>query len=123
MTRSLVRSVAFSVSLACVLGACAMTFDASTLGARVTLSEPAGSAVQGEEFRINKKFVYLLFGTTPVSRPSLERVLAGQLADGAEVASLRIRARSKFADLLVMVLTAGLVVPRTVTFEGVVIQR
>jgi hypothetical protein len=50
-------------------------------------------------------------------------VLAGQLADGAEVASLRIRARSKFADLLVMVLTAGLVVPRTVTFEGVVIQR
>jgi hypothetical protein len=100
-----------------------MTFDASTLGVKVTLSEPAGSQVQGEAFSINKKFVYLLLGTLPVSRPSLERVLAGQLGDAGEVTNLSIRARSKFVDLLVTVLTAGLVVPRTVTFEGVVVQR
>ncbi len=123
MTRSFVRSVVFPLGLAGLLGGCAMTFDASTLGAKVTLSEPAGSQVQGEAFSINKKFVYLLLGTVPASRPSLERVLAGQLGDAGEVTNLSIRARSKFADLLVTVLTAGLVVPRTVTFEGVVVQR
>jgi hypothetical protein len=36
------------------------------------------------------------------------------------VADLRIRVRSRFSDVLITGLTLGLVVPRSVTFEGVV---
>jgi hypothetical protein len=36
------------------------------------------------------------------------------------VADLRIRVRSRWSDVLLTGLTLGLIVPRTVTFEGVV---
>ncbi len=97
-----------------------MSFDAGTLGVRATLAEPAGSAPSGEEFRVNKKAVFLFFGILPASRPSLEGVLAGQLVDGSEINNLSIKVRSGFPDILLTVLTLGLVVPRTVTFTGTV---
>ena len=36
------------------------------------------------------------------------------------IADVRIRVRSRWTDVLITALTAGLIVPRTVTFEGVV---
>jgi hypothetical protein len=36
------------------------------------------------------------------------------------VADLRIQVRSRFTDVLITGLTLGLIVPRSVTFEGVV---
>ena len=50
----------------------------------------------------------------------LERALARQLVGGSGVADLRITVRSKWSDVLVTVLTGGLIAPRAVTFEGVV---
>jgi len=43
-----------------------------------------------------------------------------QLGGGTGVADLKIKVRSRWSDLLITALTAGLVVPRSVTFEGVV---
>jgi len=40
-----------------------------------------------------------------------------------EVANLEIDVRSRFVDLLVTGLTLGLIVPRSVTFKGVVVQN
>ena len=104
------------------LGGCAISFDARTLGARTSLSAEPGSQPTGEEFRITRKAVYALWGLVPASRPSLERVLAGQVTGNAGVANLRIRVTSRFGDLVASVLTLGLIVPRTVTFEGVIVQ-
>jgi hypothetical protein len=42
------------------------------------------------------------------------------LGGGSGIADVKIRSRSRFTDILFTVLTAGLLVPRTVTFEGVV---
>ena len=57
------------------------------------------------------------------ARPNAEDVLAGQAATGARIVNLRIKVRSRWPDLLVTALTAGLISPRSVTFEGVVVPR
>ena len=106
------------VGMVGTLGGCAVSFDAGTLGVKVSMSEPAGQQPEGTEFTITKKAVFLLFGLRRVSNPSLESVLAGQLLDAGEVRNLQIKVRSRFIDIFVTILTAGLVVPRSVTFHG-----
>jgi hypothetical protein len=64
-----------------------------------------------------------LWGLVRFSQPSLRKTLAAQLVGGKEVANVRIRVRSKFSDLLITGLTLGLVVPRAVTIEGVIVER
>ena len=106
------------VGMVGTVGGCALSFDAGTLGVKVSMSEPAGQQPEGTEFTITKKAVFLLFGLRRVSNPSLEGVLAGQLLDAGEVRNLQIKVRSRFIDIFVTILTAGLVVPRSVTFHG-----
>lgn len=106
------------LALAVTMGGCALSFDAGTLGVRVSMSTPAGQPPQGTEFEVSRKAVFLLFGLFRASSPSLEDAMAGQLLDADEVQNLRIRVRSRFADILVSVLTVGLIIPRSVTFHG-----
>ncbi len=106
------------VSMVGTLGGCAISFDAGTLGVKVSMAEPAGQPPEGTEFTITKRAVFLLFGLRQASSPSLESVLGGQLLDAGEVRNLQIKVRSRFADILITILTAGLVVPRSVTFHG-----
>ena len=112
-----------SVVLLAALAACAQTFDATTLGLEATMSSPASAAPQGEAFRVSKKSVYFFAGLVSASKPSLQNVLASQVTGNARVADLKIRVRSRWSDVLITVLTAGLIVPRTVTYEGVVVGR
>jgi len=109
---------------ALLLGAagCAQTFDARTLGTKTTLSARATSQPQGDEFKVTRSAVYLLWGIGVASRPSLERVLAGQIKGTDEIANLRVTVRSTFGDALLTILTGGLIVPRSVTFEGVIVH-
>lgn len=106
------------VGMVGTVGGCAVSFDAGTLGVKVSMSEPAGQQPEGTEFTITKKAVFLLFGLRRVSNPSLESVLAGQLLDAGEVRNLQIKVRSRLIDIFVTILTAGLIVPRSVTFHG-----
>jgi hypothetical protein len=103
---------------------CALTFDSTRLGVPVSMAGAAAPANpdSGISFRVTKHPVYLLAGLVPVSQPNLEDVLAGQVGAGARIENLRIRVRSRWGDLLVTALTLGLVVPRSVTFEGVVVS-
>ena len=105
-------------SMVGTLGGCAVSFDAGTLGVKVSMAEPAGQQLEGTEFKITKKAVFLLFGVLRGSGPSLESVVGGQLLDAGEVRNLKVKVRSRFADVLVTMLTAGLIVPRSVTFHG-----
>jgi hypothetical protein len=99
---------------------CAQTFDAATLGVPATLASPAGQPAQGDRFSVSSKAVFGLWGTLSLKQPSLQKALAGQLGGGSGIADVRIRVRSRWSDLLVSALTLGLVVPRSVTYEGVV---
>jgi protein-S-isoprenylcysteine O-methyltransferase Ste14 len=111
------------VALALSLSGCATTFDSSQLGVTATMAEPAQTPATGTPFRITRHPVYLLMGLVSLSQPSLEDVLAGQLAGGASIASLKIRVRARWADVLVTGLTLGLIATRSVTYEGVVVGR
>ena len=102
------------------LSGCAQTFDATTLGVPATLASPAGQPPEGSRFRVSSKAVFGAWGLFRFKEPSLRKVLAAQLGGGGGVANVKIRVRSRWSDLLVTLLTAGLVVPRSVTFEGVV---
>ena len=109
------------VALAAQVSGCALTFDARSLGTTATMATPATAAPPGNEFHLSEKAVFLLWGAVTASEPSLQKALAGQLVGGASVANLRVGTSSKFTDILITVLTAGLIVPRTVTFDGVVV--
>lgn len=103
-----------------LLAGCAHTFDATTLGVPVTVASPAGKPAQGERFRVGGKSVFGFWGLVRYKEPSLRKALAAQLAGGSGVADLRIKVRSRWSDVLITGLTLGLIVPRSVTFEGVV---
>ena len=60
------------------------------------------------------------WGIVRFKEPSLRKALAGQLGGASGIADVKIKVRSRWSDLLFTLLTAGLVVPRSVTFEGVV---
>lgn len=106
--------------LVVLLTGCANTFDATTLGVPVTVASPAGQPAQGDRFRVSQKSVFGFWGLLKFKEPSLRKALAAQLGGGSGVADLKIRVRSRWSDVLITGLTLGLIVPRSVTFEGVV---
>jgi protein-S-isoprenylcysteine O-methyltransferase Ste14 len=114
---------AIGVALALASSGCAMTFDSSHLGVTATMAEPAQAPAPGTAFRVTKHPVYLLMGLVPLGQPNLEDLFAGQVGADSAIAGLKIRVRSRWTDLLITVITAGLVAPRSVTYEGVVVGR
>ncbi len=122
----MIRSAVWRASvlaLALVVSACALTLDSTHLGVPVSLAGSPQAPDSGTPFRVTKHPVYLLAGLLPVSQPNLEDVLAGQVGTGVRITNLRIKVRSRWSDLLITGLTLGVVVPRSVTFEGVVVSK
>jgi len=107
--------------LAGLLSGCSLNLDSSSLGVPVTMASAAGTPAQGAHFKTDSHPVYGLWGLLSFSSVNLQKALNRQLVGGAGVADLRIKVRSRWSDILFTVLTAGLVVPRTVTFEGVIL--
>ena len=105
--------------LVLILAGCAQTFDASTLGVPVSMASPASQPAQGDRFRVSGRSVFGFWGIVKLKEPSLRKALASQLGGASGVADLKIRVGSRFGDLLITGLTLGLIVPRSVTFEGV----
>lgn len=116
------RLVPAALTLALLAG-CANTFDATRLGVPATLASGAGTPAVGDSFTVTSRAVYALWGVVKLSEPSLKKALAAQLAGGKEVADVRIRVRSRLSDVIITGLTLGLIVPRAVTIEGVVVQK
>lgn len=112
--------VALVLLLLVPVASCAHSFDATTLGVPATLAAPAGQIPEGARFRVTSRAVYGLWGLATIKQPSLRKALAAQLAGGTGIADLKIKVRSRWSDVLITALTAGLIVPRAVTFEGVV---
>jgi len=117
---SAARRAAPLLLLLVLLAGCAQSFDATALGVPATMAAPAGQPPQGDRFSVTSRAVFGFWGALPFKQPSLRKALAAQLGGGTGVADLKIKVRSRWSDLLITALTAGLVVPRSVTFEGVV---
>ncbi len=107
-----------------LLAGCVQRFDTTTLGVPVTMAGPAGEgAAEGTRFKTSAHSVHGFFGLVTISQPSLQKALARQLVGGQQITQVRITTRSRWSDLLITGLTLGLIAPRTVTYEGVVIGR
>lgn len=115
------RRVSRALVLVLVLagGACTQRFDATTLGVPVSMAPPADTA-GAVAFRTSAKSVHLLFGLFTISQANLQKALARQLVGGQQVSSVKITTKSRWIDVLLTGLTLGVVVPRTVIYEGVV---
>ena len=103
--------------------ACVQTFDTTTLGVPVTMAAPVGESADGTRFKTTAHSVHGFFGLVTISQPSLQKALARQLVGGQQIGQLKIKTRSRWSDLLITGLTLGLLAPRTVTYEGVIIGR
>lgn len=103
--------------------ACAQSFDAATLGVPVTMAAVPGDIPQGKPFKVTTHTVHGLFGLLTISQANLRKGLATELVGADQVAQLKIRTKSRWFDVFVTGITLGLIVPRTVTYEGVVIGR
>jgi hypothetical protein len=117
---SVARGLHAALLLCLLLSACAHTFDARGLGVPVTMATPATQPPQGDRFSVTSHAVFGLWGVISIKEPSLRKALAAQLAGGSGVADLRIKVKSGFLDVILTGITLGLIVPRSVTFEGVV---
>jgi hypothetical protein len=113
-------SVLVALVVAATAAGCAMTFNAASLGVPVTMASPAAQPVVGDTFNVQAHATYLFWGLYQSSGPSLEHTLQGQLAGGRGVQNLTIHVFRRWTDVLFTVLTAGIVDPVSVTFEGVV---
>ena len=109
-----------SLVLAVTLTGCAMTFDATKIGVPVTMASPGGAVPEGQRFSVSTSAVYAFWGAMPVKEPNLQKPLEQQLLGGKGVSDLKIKVRSKWYQVMFTVITLGLLVPRTVTYEGVV---
>ena len=105
------------------MAACAQSFDATSLGVPATMAAPPGEAVEGTPFKTTAHSVHGIFGLVSISQANLQKALARQLVGGQGITNLKIRTKSRWLDVLVTGLTLGLIVPRTVIFEGVVTGR
>lgn len=98
-------------------------FDATTLGVAATMATAPGDLPEGKQFRLSTHTVHGLFGLVTISKANLRNGLAQQLVGGTGVAQLKITTKSRWFDVVISGLTLGLIVPRTVIYEGVVIGR
>ena len=117
------RGLALAALLTLCGSGCIQTFDSTTLGVPVTMAAAPGEAVQGTPFKAQSHTVHAFFGLVALSQANLQKALARQLVGGQQVAQLKIKVKSRWTDILVTGLTLGLLAPRTVTYEGVIIGR
>ena len=110
------------LALTLTASGCAQNFDATSLGVPVTMASPIGQPAAGDRFRVSSHALWAFWGMAGLKRPALNKALATQLAGGKGIADLKIRTHASFGDVLITLLTAGLVVPRSVVFEGVVVE-
>jgi hypothetical protein len=115
------RALALLMLLAAA--ACTQVFDATTLGVPVTMSAAPGDLPPGKAFKMTGHTVHGLFGLVTFSQANLRKGLATQMVGADQVANLKIKTKSRWFDLIITGITLGLVVPRTVTYEGIVIGR
>jgi len=119
-TRYNSRILVAAALLALTATGCALTFDSTSLGVPVSMASPASRPAVGDTFNVRTGAIYMLWGLVPLKTPSLENTLESQLAGGRAVRDLRIHVGRRLPDLFITVLTAGIVAPVSVTFEGVI---
>lgn len=116
------RTTAAFLALALAAG-CAQSFDATKVGVPVTMAGAANETPAGQVFRVSTHTVHGLWGLVSLKQPQLDRALGSQLVGGKAVANLKIATKTRWTDLLITGLSLGLIAPKTVVYEGIIVGR
>jgi hypothetical protein len=108
------------LALAAGLSGCAYRFNTRTLGVPVSMAEPMAQGVVGDTFHVTTRTVHVFWGLAVAKDPGLQPALANQLGTGTAVHNLAINAHKSWGDVLVTVLTLGVVAPTSVTYSGII---
>ena len=100
-----------------------MTFaGCATLPMESNMDKPVSMTEVKDEaaktFVSNNKALWLFWGMIPLSIPEVDNVLVPQVSGHDGVQNLKITTESDFIDLVVMVLTQGILFMRTVRIQG-----
>ena len=116
------KSLRFAAVLALVAGTsgCAYSFGTKTLGVPVQMAEPMAQGVAGDTFHVTVKAVHVFWGLAVAKDPALQPALQNQLGTGTAVHNLTIHARKRWSDVLVTLMTVGIVSPTSVTYNGII---
>lgn len=115
------RSLLPLLAAAQLLSACAINIDGTKAGVPVTLASSVEAPAQGTPFTVKTHAVYGLWGLATLREPSVANTLRSQLVGAKEVKDVRIQMKSGVTDVIVSVITLGLIVPRSVRVDGVVV--
>ncbi len=113
--RKIVSSVVILAFIIIFAGCATLPLD-SNLDKPVSMSEMKDT--QGKTFVSNNKAVWLFWGLTPLSLPTIDGVVLPQVSGHAGVQNLKITTESGFVDHVVTILTQGIIMMRTVRIEG-----
>ena len=114
--------IVIALTLVLASGACALSYDATTLGIPATLSSSAAEPAQGEHFEVTTRAVWGFWGLLPLSKPDIQKALAHQVGDARSVADIKIKSKARISDILITAITLGLLSTRSVTVEGTVVE-
>lgn len=114
------RPLFLLLALTPLLAACALSIDGTKVGVPVTLASSVDAPAQGTPFTVKTHAVYGLWGIATLREPSVANTLRSQLLGAREVRDVRIRMHSGVTDVIVSLLTLGLIVPRSVQVDGVI---
>jgi len=94
----------------------------ATLPMESNMDKPVSmTKVKDEVARVfvsNNKALWLFWGAIPLSVPTVDGVLSTQIPGHAGVQNLKITTESGFIDLVVTILTDGILTMRSVTIQG-----
>lgn len=112
------KSVTMAVALALVIGifGCATIPMESNLEKPVSMTNMKGTPAQ--TFESESKAIWLFWGLVPLSVPTIDQVAGPEAADHAGVQNLKITTEDDALDVIVWILTNGILTMRTITIEG-----
>ena len=107
---------AVTLALAILVAGCATLPMESNLEKPVSMTRVTDE--QGEEFAEDMKALWLFWGAMPLVLPTVDEVAGPQVADHTGVQNLKVTTFSGPLDVIVTLLTDGILTMRTVTIEG-----
>ncbi len=113
--RKIVSSVVVLMFIVVFVGCATLPME-SNIDKPVSMTEVKDE--KASVFVSNQKALWLFWGAFPVSLPTVDGVLAPQVSGHTGVQNLKVTTESGFIDLVVTILTDGILTMRTVTIQG-----
>ena len=107
---------ATAIMLVLVLAGCASLTMESKIKKTVSMTNMDGA--EPRMFTSSARAVWLFWGLVPVSVPNIDEIIGTQVADRTGVQNLKITTKNSFLDLVINVLTDGIITTRSVKIEG-----